>query len=354
MSLCGERELGTRQRHRSEDQPLQLPRTDERSEERSCRRRGILFHFFEELVDALGVFLRVVEREVELGDAAELQALENFVANVVGGVFEGLDGAFLFSFGAAGADIDTGVAAVRSEADLVNDNRNLQARVFEFAGQHGVDLVGDFLADAFATVVDSGHGRSFAKRFCTALARATQVRRRSGHKIIRVRGTKVQSASGQDERRLKSPRFKSSAGFADRCDRAVRKVPSQARRQNRKNRPEGRPLRLQERAVRQGHCYKMSTEWSTRMGPRMRWASRKTLCRDSSTCCSALDRVTMPMVELCQTSWKSSSAMAMLNLRRRRALRLRRIWRLSLREWASGSCRSRSKRPTGMAESRIA
>src|SRR6266404_1909710 len=41
----------------------------------------------------------------------------------------------------------------------------------------------------------------------------------------------------------------------------------------------------------------------------------------------------------------------MLNLRRRRSLRLRRIWRLSFKECASGICSSRISSPTDMAKS---
>jgi hypothetical protein len=49
---------------------------------------GCPFHFFEDLVDAFRCIPGVVEREMEIGNAAELQAFENFVANEVGGVFE--------------------------------------------------------------------------------------------------------------------------------------------------------------------------------------------------------------------------------------------------------------------------
>ena len=126
---------------------------------KSCGGRGILFQFFEELVDALGVFLGVVEGEMEFGDAAELEAFENFVANKISGVFQGFDGAFLFGLGAADADHDAGVAHVLGDKDLIDDHGHFETRILEFAGQHGVDFVGDFLADAFVTVVDGGHGR---------------------------------------------------------------------------------------------------------------------------------------------------------------------------------------------------
>ncbi len=83
--------------------------------------RGILLHFFEDLVDALGVFLGIVEGEMEFRDAAELQAFDDFVANEIGGVFESFDSAFLFSLGTARADQNSSVAHVRRDDDLIND-----------------------------------------------------------------------------------------------------------------------------------------------------------------------------------------------------------------------------------------
>jgi hypothetical protein len=127
--------------------------------EKSCGGRGILFQFFEELVDALGVFLGVVEGEMELGDAAELEAFENFVTDKIAGVFEGFDSAFLFGFSAANADQDAGVAHVLGDKDLIDDHGHFEAGILEFSSQHGVDFVGDFFADAFVTMVDGGHGR---------------------------------------------------------------------------------------------------------------------------------------------------------------------------------------------------
>jgi hypothetical protein len=72
----------------------------------------VLFHFFEDLIDALGVFLGIVEGEVQFGDAAELQAFDNFVADEIGGVFESFDGALLFGLRAACAYQDASVAHV--------------------------------------------------------------------------------------------------------------------------------------------------------------------------------------------------------------------------------------------------
>ena len=125
---------------------------------RSFGRRGAGLHLFEKLVDAGSVVFGVVQREVEFRYPAKLEALEDLVTDEADSVFEGLDGAFLFFFGAARADEDAGIAAVRREADFIDHDRDFQARILEFAGQHGVDFMGDFFADAFVTMVGCGHG----------------------------------------------------------------------------------------------------------------------------------------------------------------------------------------------------
>src|SRR5262249_48353110 len=50
--------------------------------------RGVGFHLLEELVDSGRVLLGTVEREVEIGHAAKLQPLQNFVADEADSVFE--------------------------------------------------------------------------------------------------------------------------------------------------------------------------------------------------------------------------------------------------------------------------
>jgi hypothetical protein len=130
----------------------------DRREKRSFGRGAAGLHLSEELVDACGVLLRVIQGEVEIGYATQLQAFEDFVADEADGVFESLYGAFLLFLGAARADENASIAAVGRQTDFVNHNGNLKPRVLEFAGQHGVDLMGDFFADAFVTMVRSGHG----------------------------------------------------------------------------------------------------------------------------------------------------------------------------------------------------
>src|SRR6266852_3307171 len=83
----------------------------------------------------------------------------------------------------------------------------------------------------------------------------------------------------------------------------------------------------------------------------MRSASSKTFCSTSLKCFSSFEIVTIPTTDLCQESWCSISATATLKSRRSLSFRLRRTWRLSFSDCASGMCSSRVSRPTGMSGS---
>jgi hypothetical protein len=116
--------------------------------------------------------VRIIEREMEIGNASELKALENFVTDEAGCVFESLDGASLLCFGTASADEDSRVAAIGRNADLVDNDGDFKAWVFKFAGEHGVDFVGDFFADSLVTMVSGCHGTS--RMFFTASRKESQ------------------------------------------------------------------------------------------------------------------------------------------------------------------------------------
>lgn len=129
---------------------------------------------FEELVDAGCVLFGIIEREVEIGQTAKLEALENLVADKTHSVLEGFNGALLLLFRAARSDKDARVPAIRSKTDFVDHNGNFQTRIFELAGKHGIDFMSDFFADSFVSVVGSGHGSSFI--FYSIVVRSTRRR----------------------------------------------------------------------------------------------------------------------------------------------------------------------------------
>ena len=119
------------------------------------------------------MLFRIVEGEVEIGNTAQLQALEDFVADETDSMLQRRDGAFLFVFRSAGPDEHPGMPTVRRQTHLVHDNGDFQTRILEFAGQHGIDFVGDLFADSFVTVVGCGPD----VRICTGKSISTASRR---------------------------------------------------------------------------------------------------------------------------------------------------------------------------------
>jgi len=121
----------------------------------------------EELLDALDMLLGEIEGEVEVGQAAQLKALDELVADEAGSVFKRLDGVGLL-FGVFGADTDedAGVLHVGLHADFADADIAFEARVFEFAGKHGIDFVSDFFAYAFVSVMVGHVGCKLQVRSC--------------------------------------------------------------------------------------------------------------------------------------------------------------------------------------------
>ena len=122
--------------------------------EKSLRGGLVLFHFLEKLLDPEGALFGNVEREVQFGQAAHLQALDELVANVTGSVLERFNGAILLlGIIRTHDNEDTRMLHVRLNTDFTDADMALEAGIFQFAGKHGVDFVGDLLADAFMTMV---------------------------------------------------------------------------------------------------------------------------------------------------------------------------------------------------------
>jgi hypothetical protein len=136
---------------------------DEFAVERRARlRRGrlVLLHLIQELVNPLGVFLRVVEREVKLRETPELEPLDQLAPNESGSMLEGLDGVGLLFSGSLHVDEDARVLHIRLDTDFADHDHALEPRVFQFTRQHGVDFVSDFLAHTFVTVIGWTHFRT--------------------------------------------------------------------------------------------------------------------------------------------------------------------------------------------------
>src|SRR5262245_26420436 len=95
----------------------------------------------------------IVESKVKVRHTTKLQTFKNFVAYETDGMFKSLDGSLLLFLRAARADKHPGIATVRCKPNFVDHNGNFQARILEFTGKHGVNLVGDFFTDTFVSVV---------------------------------------------------------------------------------------------------------------------------------------------------------------------------------------------------------
>ena len=105
----------------------------------------------------LGVLLGAVKNEHEFWGAAELEPFTELVADEAGGRGEGFDGGLLFILGAHDADVNFGLLQVRRHAHFGDGGEVGEARVFEFAGEHGADFLEDFSGDAFAAMSCDGH-----------------------------------------------------------------------------------------------------------------------------------------------------------------------------------------------------
>src|SRR5579859_1075480 len=120
--------------------------------------RLVFFHFLEQLLDAQRALFGKIEREVKFRQAAHLQTLDELVANITGRMFERFDGAIPF-LGIAGTHNDkyARVLHVRLNANFAHADVAFEARIFQLAGKHGVNFVGDLLADSFVTMTRGAH-----------------------------------------------------------------------------------------------------------------------------------------------------------------------------------------------------
>jgi hypothetical protein len=124
----------------------------------------------------LGVLLGAVKDEHQFGGAAELQPFTELVADEAGGGGEGFDGGPLFILRAWDADVNFGLLQVLRHAHFGDGREVGEARVFEFAGEHGADFLEDFSRDAFAAMscdvhIPPQHARLFLPLEFLALER---------------------------------------------------------------------------------------------------------------------------------------------------------------------------------------
>src|SRR5260370_41402783 len=91
--------------------------------------------------------------------AAKLQPLDQLPPDVPRSMFERLDRVGLRLVGPLDADEHARVLHVRLDAHFAGDHAYFHPWIFQFPSKHGVDYVGDLLADAFVSVIPWSHRR---------------------------------------------------------------------------------------------------------------------------------------------------------------------------------------------------
>src|SRR6516164_10496053 len=125
-------------------------------------RRVVGLHLLEKLLDALDMLLGKIEREVQFGEAPHLETLNQLVANVSRGVFEGLDRVGLFlAFFRAHAHEDPCVFHVRLHPDSAYTDIPFKAGIFQLSSKHGINLVGNLFAHTLVTMMVRAHESIF-------------------------------------------------------------------------------------------------------------------------------------------------------------------------------------------------
>src|SRR5579863_4375200 len=79
------------------------------------------------------------------------------MANVAAGFFESGDGVGLFFGGAFDDYVNTGLLQIRRNADLGNGHADFEAWIAQLSGEHDINLVMNFLGDAFVAVSNECH-----------------------------------------------------------------------------------------------------------------------------------------------------------------------------------------------------
>jgi hypothetical protein len=113
--------------------------------------------FAEKLLDAARAIDGIVEEENNFGAAAHLDALDEFVADEAGGFLESFESVVAFGGSAFDGDVDAGLLHIGRDANFGDHDICFEARVAEFAFEHGNDFVLNFFGDAFVTVTGEWH-----------------------------------------------------------------------------------------------------------------------------------------------------------------------------------------------------
>lgn len=114
--------------------------------------------FSEKLVDAAGALDGIIQKEVQLGGAAHLEALDEFVTDKAVGLVEGLLGLGALFRSAFDGEINARRFQIGSHADFGDEHVRSETRIAQLTFEHGHDFVLNFLGDAFVTMSGDSHG----------------------------------------------------------------------------------------------------------------------------------------------------------------------------------------------------
>src|SRR6202789_2512786 len=107
------------------------------------------FCFAQEALDAVSDFFRLVQHKNNLGSAAQMQAVDQFMADETRrGLQPGQRGSALGPV-APQAPEHTNSAHARAQADFGDQHRSGQARVLQFPSQHQAHFVANFFGNPF-------------------------------------------------------------------------------------------------------------------------------------------------------------------------------------------------------------
>src|SRR5882762_10058217 len=113
----------------------------------------------QKLFDPLAILLGVIEDEMDFRGAAKLNAFGQFVANVADGCREPPDRALLFGLISHHTDEHARVLEVWRDADFGDGDERSDARILQLTGDHGAQLVENFLGHAFVPMSRDRHRR---------------------------------------------------------------------------------------------------------------------------------------------------------------------------------------------------
>ena len=111
-----------------------------------------------------------IQGEVQLRQAAKLQPLDDFAADVASGVFQRLDRVGLLFVRSPSVNEHARMLHIRLDAHFADHHHAFQSWIFELAREHGVDFVRDLFAHAFVTMIGRTHLHPLKRNYNAQLA----------------------------------------------------------------------------------------------------------------------------------------------------------------------------------------